>query len=88
MFSAALLAVAVLALVFGHLAYGGVPEWRFLLLTPLFMVENVMVAHRLGTWRAKVLAWSFFPMWAYDLAQAIVYWRSFAWALTSRRQEW
>jgi biofilm PGA synthesis N-glycosyltransferase PgaC len=88
MFTAALLLVALLAMVVGYLAYGGEPVWWFLLLTPVFMVENILMAHRIGTWRAKLLAWSFFPMWAYDLAQAVIYWRSFAWVVSKRRQEW
>jgi poly-beta-1,6-N-acetyl-D-glucosamine synthase len=88
MLSFLLLPLAIVALVFGYLAFGSLPTGWFLLLTPIFMVENVMIARQVGGWRAHLLTWTFFPMWAYDLAQAIVYWRSLIWALTNKRQAW
>jgi poly-beta-1,6-N-acetyl-D-glucosamine synthase len=88
MLASTLLPLAVLALVFGYLAFGSWPGLLFFGLVPLFIAENYLCAKRVGTRRAKVLALTFFPLWLYDNIQFAIYWRALWYALKRKESSW
>ena len=78
------MALAYVMLAVGWLAVGAQPDFRFFLLTPLFVAEYAIVAHGVpGRW-PKVVAYSFIPMWIYGHVLFLVYWRS-AWHPTQKK---
>jgi len=84
LFTSTLMALAYIMLAVGWLAVGAEPDFRFFLLTPLFLAEYVIVAHRVpGRW-PKAVAYTFFPMWIYGHLLFLVYWRS-AWHAANKK---
>jgi cellulose synthase/poly-beta-1,6-N-acetylglucosamine synthase-like glycosyltransferase len=79
---------ALLILAASYLAWGAQPAWEFLLLLPLFVAEGVVVARRVGGWRAQLLAWTFLPLWVYDNLLFFYYWRSLLRATGGQSQAW
>ena len=76
LFTSTIMALAYIMLAVGWLAVGAEPDFRFFLLTPLFMAEYVIVAHKVpGVW-PKIVAYSFIPMWIYGHVLFLIYWRS------------
>lgn len=82
-----LLPIAVLVLVASHLLWGADPEWKFLVLFPLFLAESVVVARRVSN-RAWAVAWTFVPLWAYDNLLFVFYWRALLQAARGDRRRW
>jgi biofilm PGA synthesis N-glycosyltransferase PgaC len=88
LFTSTLMALAYLMLAVGWLAVRAEPDFRFFLLTPLFLAEYVIVAHKVpGRW-PKIVAYTFFPMWIYGHLLFLVYWRSAWHALRKRDFHW
>jgi cellulose synthase/poly-beta-1,6-N-acetylglucosamine synthase-like glycosyltransferase len=87
-FASVLAPAALLILVASYLAWGAQPAWEFLLLLPIFVAEGVVVARRVGGWRAHLLAWTFLPLWAYDNVLFFYYWRSLLRATRGESQAW
>jgi len=78
LFTSTLMALAYIMIAVGWLAVGAEPDFRFFLLTPLFMAEYVIVSHKVpGRW-PKLVAYTFIPMWIYGHLLFLIYWRS-AW---------
>ena len=76
LFTSSVMALAYIMLAIGWLAVGAEPDYRFFLLTPLFLAEYVIVAHKVpGKW-PKLVAYTFIPMWVYGHLLFLVYWRA------------
>jgi hypothetical protein len=76
LFTSSVMALAYIMLAVGWLAVGAEPDYRFFLLTPLFLAEYVIVAHKVpGKW-PKLVAYTFIPMWVYGHLLFLVYWRA------------
>ena len=80
--------LVLVGLVFAYLAFGSLPSLIFFALLPLLVVENVIVANRVGTRQAKIFAWTYFPLWFYDLVQASFYWRALYYAVMRKPSKW
>lgn len=87
LFVSLLFPAAILALVLSHLAWGLVPNLWFLALIPIFMAEKVVAARRVGTDAVRT-AMVFVPLWLYDNAMFIVYWRALLNALRRSARVW
>ncbi len=75
-FASVLFPTAVVVLVASYFVWGTYPAWQFALLLPVFTAEGVVVARRVGGWRAQLLAWTFLPIWVYDNVLFVTYWRA------------
>lgn len=88
LFSSSVMAAAYIMLMVGWLAVHAEPNYWFFLLTPLFMAEYIIVAHRVpGRW-PKMVAYTFFPMWVYGHLLFLIYWRSMWHALRGGDFHW
>jgi poly-beta-1,6-N-acetyl-D-glucosamine synthase len=86
-FASVLFPSAVVVLALSYAAWGATPHWYFALLFPLFLLESVVVARRVGR-RAALLAYSFVPLWVYDNLLFILYWRALLNAVRGERRVW
>ncbi len=86
-FASVLFPLAVLVLLVSYIVWGTTPEWYFMVLFPLFLLESVLVARRVGT-RASALAWAFVPLWIYDNLLFVIYWRALFQALRNDKRVW
>jgi cellulose synthase/poly-beta-1,6-N-acetylglucosamine synthase-like glycosyltransferase len=88
LFASTLMALAYLMIAVGWLAVRAEPDYRFFLLTPLFLAEYVIVAHKVpGAW-PKLVAYTFIPMWIYGHLLFLIYWRSMWHALRQHDFHW
>jgi biofilm PGA synthesis N-glycosyltransferase PgaC len=88
LFTSTIMALAYIMLAVGWLAVGAEPDFRFFLLTPLFMAEYIIVAHSVpGKW-PKLVAYTFFPMWIYGHVLFLIYWRSAIHAAQKKDFHW
>lgn len=87
LFVSLLFPAALLALVFSYLAWGLTPNLWFLILIPIFMVEKVVSARRVSAHAVRT-AITFVPLWLYDNAMFILYWRALLNALRRSARVW
>ncbi|HYO19703.1 MAG TPA: glycosyltransferase family 2 protein [Dermatophilaceae bacterium] len=86
-FASVLFPAAVIVLVASYLAWGSTPSWYLAFLFPLFLMESVVVARRVGR-RASFIAYSFVPLWIYDNVLFVLYWRAPVKAGRSEKRVW
>jgi cellulose synthase/poly-beta-1,6-N-acetylglucosamine synthase-like glycosyltransferase len=87
LFVSLLFPASVLALVFSYLAWGLTPNLWFFVLIPIFMAEKVVAARRVSG-QAVRTAIVFVPLWLYDNAMFILYWRALLNALRRSARVW
>ncbi len=88
LFSSLLFPAALLALVLSWLVWDIAPNPLFWLLLPIFMAENIVVAARLKDRASLRTAILFVPLWLYDNAMFIVYWRALFGAVRREARVW
>jgi poly-beta-1,6-N-acetyl-D-glucosamine synthase len=87
-FSSLLFPAALLALVLSWLLWDTLPNPMYWFLLPIFMAENIVVARRVADRKSLQTAILFFPLWLYDNAMFIVYWRSLLGAVRREARIW
>jgi poly-beta-1,6-N-acetyl-D-glucosamine synthase len=70
-----ILPLIVTLLVVGFVLWGAQPDLRWLALMPLFLVEHVINARRVGG-RTRFLPFYFFPLWFYENLMFVFAWRA------------
>lgn len=83
-----LFAVALLFIAFGYVAVGHPPDFRYLLLMPLFVAEYTIVSRLVPGRKSTLMAISFFPMFVYGGILTIIYWQSLVYAIRKRPFHW
>jgi poly-beta-1,6-N-acetyl-D-glucosamine synthase len=87
-FIASLIFPLALAIIFASwLIWGTTPEWYFLILFPVFLMESVVVSRRVGR-RGQIVAWMFVPLWLYDNYMFLLYWRALFAAIKGKDKVW
>lgn len=86
-YGSTLLMLAVAASWTATALIGAVPDWRWLLLLPLFAVEQAVSTRRAGLAPTLVAA-ALLPMWLYDLFRLAVYWTALSRSLRRTRAAW
>lgn len=87
LFVSLLFPAGIMALVLSHFLWGLSPNFWFLCLIPVFIAEKVVAARRVGP-RAVRTALVFIPLWLYDNAMFILYWRALLNALRRSARVW
>lgn len=87
LFSSTLFPIALVGLVFSYLIYHSLPSPLFWVFLPIFMLENIIVAYRVDR-KSFWTAVSFVPLFLYDNAMFIIYWRSLFQALRRQNRVW
>ncbi|WP_167399005.1 glycosyltransferase family 2 protein [Arthrobacter pityocampae] len=87
-FSSLLFPAALLALVLSWLLWGITPNPLYWFLLPIFMAENIVTAYRTKDQASIRTAVLFVPLWLYDNAMFIVYWRSLFGAVRREARVW
>jgi cellulose synthase/poly-beta-1,6-N-acetylglucosamine synthase-like glycosyltransferase len=87
-FSSLLFPAAALALVASWLLWETTPNPVYWFLLPIFMAENIVVARRIKDKATLKTAILFFPLWIYDNAMFIVYWRALFGAVRREARVW
>ena len=87
LFSSILFPIALIGLVFSYLTYNSLPSPLFWIFLPIFMLENIVVAARVDK-KSLWTAISFVPLFLYDNAMFIIYWRSLFMAVRRHRRVW
>jgi cellulose synthase/poly-beta-1,6-N-acetylglucosamine synthase-like glycosyltransferase len=87
-FSSLLFPAAALALVASWLLWETTPNPVYWFLLPIFMAENIVVARRIKDRATLKTAILFFPLWIYDNAMFIVYWRALFGAVRREARVW
>lgn len=87
-FSSLLFPAALLALVLSWLLYEVTPNPIYWFLLPIFMAENIVVARRINDKPTLWTAIAFVPLWLYDNAMFVVYWRALFGALRRETRIW
>jgi cellulose synthase/poly-beta-1,6-N-acetylglucosamine synthase-like glycosyltransferase len=86
--SSAVLALAIFFLIFGAAVWGAEPDWRYLIVIPLFMAEYVIVSRLVPGRLPKVVAWTFLPMFFYGAFLTYIYWKSLIAAIRKHEFHW
>ncbi|QCU77648.1 glycosyltransferase family 2 protein [Citricoccus sp. SGAir0253] len=87
-FSSLLFPLALLALVLSWLLWDIGPNPLYWFLLPIFMAENIVVAMRIKDRASLRTAIFFVPLWLYDNAMFIVYWRALFGAVRREARVW
>lgn len=87
-FSSLLFPAALLALVLSWLLWDITPNPWYWFLLPIFMAENIVVAVRTNDKPSIRTAILFVPLWLYDNAMFIVYWRALFGAVRREARVW
>jgi biofilm PGA synthesis N-glycosyltransferase PgaC len=87
-FSSLLFPAALLALVLSWLLWDITPNPLYWFLLPIFMAENIVTAYRTKDKASIRTAILFVPLWLYDNAMFIVYWRSLFGAVRREARVW
>jgi biofilm PGA synthesis N-glycosyltransferase PgaC len=87
-FSSLLFPAALLALVLSWLLWDITPNPFYWFLLPIFMAENIITAYRTKDKASIRTAIFFVPLWLYDNAMFIVYWRSLLGAVRREARVW
>ncbi|WP_052274167.1 glycosyltransferase family 2 protein [Arthrobacter sp. L77] len=87
-FSSLLFPAALLALVLSWLLWDIAPNPIYWFLLPIFMAENIVTAYRTKDRASIRTAVLFVPLWLYDNAMFIVYWRSLFGAVRREARVW
>lgn len=87
-FSSLLFPAALLALVLSWLLWDIAPNPLYWFLLPIFMAENIVVAARTKDKASLRTAILFVPLWLYDNAMFIVYWRALFGAVRREARVW
>lgn len=87
-FSSLLFPMALLALVLSWLLWDVAPNPLYWFLLPIFMAENIVVAVRLKDRPSLRTAILFVPLWIYDNAMFVVYWRALFDAVRRNARVW
>jgi poly-beta-1,6-N-acetyl-D-glucosamine synthase len=77
----------VLAAWGGTIMLGATPDLRWLLLLPVYAVEQVVTTRRAG-WAPALVAGLLVPMWAYDLFRVSIYWIALSRSLRRTDAAW
>ena len=86
-FVSLLFPLSVLVLTGSWLVFGRSPDFRFLILFPLFAAEGIVTARRINR-RSVVLAATYVPLWLYDNLMFVLYWRALFQAIQQSSREW
>lgn len=86
-FASLLMPAAVLAIIAGYFLFGSVPDLRYMLLLPLFVVESVVTSRRVSG-QAVAMSVMFVPLWLYDNFMFVLYWRALFQALRHKSRIW
>ncbi len=85
--SSLLLPAMLLLLAYAYLTWGATPNVWALALLPLFVAEKVVAARRVSR-AAVVAAVLFVPLWLYDNALSVLYWRALFQTLRGSARVW